>query len=251
MGFVPRTGFLSVGPTVNYQFFPKKPSVARKIVSSRISLSYDMVYNREDWRMVDRSHELQYYVQFQGQSGIGAEAALDYTYLFFPFDPTNSGGQELPEGSDYSYPSVRIFYDSDLRKKFYYGLGLETGRYFNGNRSSLEGSLNFRWQPYGIIALTFNYNDIHLPDPYNDADFWLVGPRAELSFSRSLFFSLFLQYNTQANNVNINGRFQWRFQPVSDLFLVYTDNYFSDGFFANPRGKNRAIVLKVTYWLNI
>jgi hypothetical protein len=102
-----------------------------------------------------------------------------------------------------------------------------------------------------ILALTFNHNNIDLPDPYSDADFWLIGPRAELSFSRSLFFSVFLQYNTQADNVNINSRLQWRFQPVSDLFLVYTDNYFSEDFFMNPRGKNRALVLKVTYWLNL
>jgi hypothetical protein len=51
--------------------------------------------------------------------------------------------------------------------------------------------------------------------------------------------------------VNINSRLQWRFRPVSDLFLVYTDNYFTDQFFQNPNVKNRALVLKVTYWLNL
>jgi hypothetical protein len=250
-GFVPRTGFLSIGPTVNYRFFPKRPGVAEKVVFSQVSVSSDFVFNRSDWRLVDRSHELQYYFEFQGQGGVGAEAALDYTYLFFPFDPTNSGGEELSEGTDYSYPSIRVFYDSDRRKNFFFGLGAEAGGYFNGERISFNGSLNYRWQPYGILALTFNHNNIDLPDPYSDADFWLIGPRAELSFSRSLFFSVFLQYNTQADNVNINSRLQWRFQPVSDLFLVYTDNYFSEDFFMNPRGKNRALVLKVTYWLNL
>jgi len=28
--------------------------------------------------------------------------------------------------------------------------------------------------------------------------------------------------------VNINSRLQWRFKPVSDLFIVYTDNYFAE-----------------------
>jgi hypothetical protein len=60
-----------------------------------------------------------------------------------------------------------------------------------------------------------------------------------------------LQYNTQANNVNINSRLQWRFRPVSDLFLVYSDNYFTDQFFQNPNVKNRALVLKATYWLKL
>lgn len=45
----------------------------------------------------------------------------------------------------------------------------------------------------------------------------------------------------------INTRLQWRFRPVSDFFLVYSDNYFADNFV----GKNRAIIAKLTYWLNL
>ena len=53
--------------------------------------------------------------------------------------------------------------------------------------------------------------------------------------------------NNQINNMNINTRFQWRFAPVSDFFLVYTDNYTSDAF----NIKDRSIVAKLTYWLNL
>jgi hypothetical protein len=56
-----------------------------------------------------------------------------------------------------------------------------------------------------------------------------------------------VQYNTQLNNLNLNTRVQWRFAPMSDVFLVYTDNY--DATMLQIR--NRAIALKVTYWLNI
>jgi len=128
---------------------------------------------------------------------------------------------------------------------------LNGGQFFNGNIVQVEGALFYRLQPYGIFGISFTYSDIKLPEPFNSASFWLVGPRAELAFSRSLFFSTFVQYNTQANNVNINSRLQWRFRPVSDLFLVYTDNYLSEQFFADPTVKNRALVLKVTYWLNL
>jgi hypothetical protein len=41
---------------------------------------------------------------------------------------------------------------------------------------------------------------------------------------------------------------------VSDLFIVYTDNYFY-AFDTQPTEnftpKNRAIVIKLTYWLNL
>ena len=38
------------------------------------------------------------------------------------------------------------------------------------------------------------------------------------------------------------------YKPMSDLYLVYTDNYFTSPFLKN---KNRAIVFKLNYWLNI
>jgi hypothetical protein len=100
-----------------------------------------------------------------------------------------------------------------------------------------------------------SYNRIHLPEPHTSADFWLIGPRAELAFSRNLFISAFLQYNTQANNFNVNTRLQWRFAPVSDVFFVYTDNSFAEAIPHTPvqffSPKNRAWVLKVVYWLNV
>jgi len=110
------------------------------------------------------------------------------------------------------------------------------------------------------LSIVANYTKINLPAPYCDADLWLIGPRAELSFSNKVFLNTFLQYNNQANNFNINARFQWRFRPVSDFFIVYTDNYFaSDDPVSMINGrpvtafmpKNRAIVAKLTYWFNL
>lgn len=252
VGFVPRTGFLNYGPRITYNIFPKNPWLAKRIILIGLTAGTEFTLNKaNDFRVTDRSLTPSVSLEFPGRSKFFVSANQEYTYLFFPFDPTNSGGQPLPVDSDYTYHSIGFGFDSDVRKRFYYDIGVSTGQYFNGNIFQMEGSFSYRWQPYGILALSYTYNDIRLPDPYNSANFWLVGPRAELSFSRSLFFSTFLQYNTQANNVNINSRLQWRFRPVSDIFLVYTDNYYSDQFFQDPRTKNRALVLKVTYWLNL
>lgn len=252
MGFVPRTGFFSSGPGLARVFFPKNSKIARRVIAYGLELTTDFVFNTNDeFRLVDRNISPGVFAEFPGQSQFSANYVHDYTYLFFPFDPTNSGGEMLPEGTEYAYGSVRLGYNSDLRRNFYFDAGLQHGAYFNGRISRLNGSFSYRLQPYGIFALSYNYNNIRLPDPYNSANFWLVGPRAELAFSRSVFFSLFLQYNTQINNVNVNARLQWRFRPVSDIFIVYTDNYFSEGFFSAPAPKNRALVLKATYWLNL
>jgi hypothetical protein len=104
--------------------------------------------------------------------------------------------------------------------------------------------------------MDFSYNGIRLPEPYNDADHFLIGPRVDLTFTDKLFWTTLVQYNSQIENLNINSRLQWRFAPVSDLFLVYTDNYFAETnvngeFFSIGQPRLRSIVLKLTYWFNL
>jgi hypothetical protein len=47
--------------------------------------------------------------------------------------------------------------------------------------------------------------------------------------------------------VNLNARFQWRYKPASDFFIVYTENYLPQSLVS----KSQALVFKFTYWLNI
>jgi hypothetical protein len=100
-------------------------------------------------------------------------------------------------------------------------------------------------QPYALATLNVAYNKINLKEGQNTI--FVVGPRMEVTFSKSLFWTTYVQYNTQFDNLNINSRFQWRFAPVSDFFLVYSDNYDTE----LGGVKNRTIVAKLTYWLNL
>jgi hypothetical protein len=77
-------------------------------------------------------------------------------------------------------------------------------------------------------------------------ELWLVGPRLDVTMTNKLFFTAFAQYNEQMDNFNLNTRFQWRYRPASDFFIVYTDNYFPGGL-----ARNRSLVIKLTYWWNI
>ncbi|MGD1960519.1 MAG: hypothetical protein ACFB2Y_16790 [Fulvivirga sp.] len=145
-------------------------------------------------------------------------------------------------------------FDSDARKKFFYELRTRSGEFFNGTRWNLNGSVGYRYQPYGFTTIDFSVNRIILPEPYNTETLLLIGPRMDLTLTKKLFLTTFFQYNSQIENMNINTRLQWRFAPVSDLFLVYTDNYFAyqtDNFIRFGGSKSRAITFKMTYWLNL
>jgi len=144
----------------------------------------------------------------------------------------------------YSFGFLTLKYASNFLLPFSWGLSVDHGGYYNGTRTTVTGNIKYRRQPWGNFGVDFTYNDITLNDikirPF------IVSPTIEFAFSNNLFWTTFLQYNTQIKNFNLNSRFQWRFKPLSDIYLVYTDNYFTDGFIA----KGRSLVFRISYWLN-
>jgi len=255
VGFVPRRGLVRAEGNVGFIFFPKG-RLSALINNFRFGPDWDVFYGVTRKRISDWDAGLFGRVQFQNSASINFMLFRnDYTYLFSPFDPTNTRGVPLPAATGYQYRSTRVGFSSNQRKKIYYQLQTRFGQYFNGQIHSVQSTINYRLQPYGIISIDGNYTRIKLPAPHSSVHLYLVGPRFDLSFSRSVFFSTFLQYNNQVNNFNVNARFQWRFKPVSDFFLVYTDNYFAtaDQVLGAQafQPKNRAVVAKLTYWLNL
>lgn len=241
-GFARRNDFNRFAQSIWYNFYPDSRIVNRH----GPGFDTDNIWN-QDYGTTDRDLNLMYRIQFKNTALFNMRLRHDYVYLFFSFDPTNTGGVELSEGSEFGFYSVIANYSSDARKKFFYNLSTRSGEYYNGTRANMDSELGYRIQPYGIISLVTNVNRLRLPFPYNDADLLLIGPKFDVTLSKSLFITTYFQYNNQINNVNVNARLQWRFKPVSDIFLVYTENYLPETFYS----RNRSLIFKATYWLNI
>lgn len=248
VGFVRRAGFNQVRSTTYYNFYP-----AKGIIQSHApGFDFD-VLDANDYGVTDWDFNFLYRINFRNTARFNMRLRRQYTYLFNSFDPSGSEGEELAEDTDYAYNFIIASFSSDQRKPFFYNLSTSSGEYFNGSRINLEGTLSYRFLPYAITSVNFEYNRIRLPEPYNDADLFLIGPRFDITFTRSIFWTTFIQYNSQINNVNVNTRFQWRYSPVSDLFIVYSDNYLAgtnDRFIDFNQPKYRALVVKLTYWFN-
>lgn len=244
IGFVRRQGVWRFEPFGEYIMYGDNNSpIARHGPSVYLNIYKDLDFND-----IDRNLQLTYQFEFKNTVRVEGGWRRDFVKLVDGgFDPTGTEGKELEENSTYNYGSFFAFFSSDRRKAFNFNVNTSYGDYFIGTRFQLGGGLTYRFQPYGSIQLTADYNDIQMPETYNDAQLLLLGVRTDISFTKSLFLSTFLQYNEQADNVNINARLQWRFKPVSDIFLVYTDNYFPNTF----EVKSRALVFKMSYWLNL
>lgn len=263
MGYVPRRGIINVYRPVTLILNPRNPKIAKYINAYGISVEGSDVLDLNGKRL-DGETPISFYFNTPGGAKFSAGYYMAFTHLFNEFDPTNASDNPNPDFNkdikplpigDYRYQTVFVNFETTKRKNLFGEILYYGGEYFNGKTHVVEASVNYRIQPLGTLAMDLNYTDIIMPKPYNTVKYWLVGPKAELSFNKSLFFSTFFQYNTQTNNTNINSRLQWRFKPVSDLFLVYTDNYFAQEisqYRIQPwTPKNRALVLKITYWLNV
>jgi hypothetical protein len=181
-------------------------------------------------------------------SQFGLGYSNSFVFLNNPFDPTSTEGAiELPGNQNYNFNTVNFSYRSNRANVFAYEGNSSIGSFFNGSRFSAEGEFTLRIQPKVRLSLNVNYDKISLPDPFPSADLWLVSPRVGITFSKSIFWSTLIQYSNQRDNLGINSRLQWRFAPLSDLFIVYNDNYAVNLF----EPKFRSINLKLTYWLNI
>ena len=104
-----------------------------------------------------------------------------------------------------------------------------------------------------FIFPEIEYDNVSLPEPFSSAKLFLFSPRMEFTFSKKLYLASLIQYSNQSRNLSLNARLQWRFAPLSDLFLVYNDNYFTEERYHSifiPRVKNRSINFKITYWLD-
>lgn len=186
-------------------------------------------------------------MRFQSLAQLTLSQKNKYVYLFNDFDPTRTKGEKLKAGTSYYNNTVELRFQSNPRKAFNVNLRTEFGDYYTGTIATFRGEMGLRMGYKANVSMNFSYNKIELPEPQNDAELFLIGPRIDITFTKSLFWTTFIQYNNQIDNLNINTRVQWRFAPVSDFFVVYTDNYFPGDFLP----KQRSLVLKLNYWLNL
>ncbi len=233
-----RLGYTQISQLFVYNFFPGKETSKYNLHGPRVSTR---VFLNTDGSLNASVAGFFYFFDFRNQN------ALELSYINeknnLPFDSFIVGSIPFPKGS-YSYDSFGFWFRTNPRRQLSGSIASNYGSFYEGTRFSSESEMNYRIQPWGNFGLRYEFNDIRLPENLESAQLHLLGATSEISFSNKMFWTTFLQYNTQADNFNINSRFQWRYLPMSDLFLVYTENYFPQ----NLSIKNRGLVLKLTYW---
>jgi hypothetical protein len=236
-----RLSYWRFEPISHYYWYPKK-----SIINKLGPTLYIDHYRNEQFIATDLQLQPGFNIFFSNTSSLVFYHNYLYTKLNFPTDVTFSGRPELLPAGNYYYNNAFIQFRSNTRKLITTSLSFNYGSYYSGNKFSFGGDIAYRLQPYAIFSINYTRDQIYMPYLTKSVDLDLISPRIEMSFTRSLFLTTFWQYNSQSKNINFNGRLQWRFKPMSDLFFVYSDNYENNDFSI----KNRAIVLKFVYWFS-
>ena len=226
-----------------YRVFPKDKTY--KIDYYGIAWSGNL-YTHPDLSYQEHNLQIALSAQWLNQNRLSFAWGNYAPVLFFPFE-INGLDESLPAGL-YRGRGIETEFQTGLRGNFFGKAKIRYGGEYSGRKLSLGTEIFYRSPPWGLFAVNLSRESLtDFPEEYGAADFTLIGSKCEISFSRNLSLTGFLQYNTQLENFNINTRLHWRLKALSDLFIIYTDNYTSDSL----RVKNRALVLKFSYRIGL
>jgi len=235
-----RVGYKDAYANISKRIFLKTGKVGR----IEFSLDGFLVFNADN-SFSENENSFKINTEYRNSSGFKMTFTNSNLDLLYPTKPGN--GIPIPTGN-YKYNQFNLMYYSDMRKMFSWNTMLTLGQYYNGDITGLGAGVMWRNQPHLTFSLNAEIDKIQLPKIYGNNNLILIAPKLEYNFNTKLFWTTFVQYNTQQNNFNINSRLQYRYKPMSDFFLVYTDNYFTDPVIKN---KNRAVIFKFSYWFNL
>ena len=161
-------------------------------------------------------------IRFKNRSYVYMSILNRIENLAYNFDVLQNGNFIAPD--EYIYTYGRVGYWSPTNKKLYYAVKFEYGQFYSGTRLNPLLVLSYRLLPRAVLSASYEINDVNLND-LGKKTFHLTRITSEIYFNNRLNWTTYLQYNTQANNFNINSRFQWEYRPLSYVYLVLSNNY--------------------------
>lgn len=240
-----RIGYNFIFTNGNFRFFPKAGRFHWLNLSEFGFYNFTVINPNSSLNEESGGVNYNLYLKNTATFQISVDHSTSHVPVPFKFDDKDLNESPALPAGPYAYTTAGMKWSSDSRKPFQVEGNFNGGQFYNGMQWSAALGLRLRAQPWGNFSMKFQYNKLQFPTPFNSVELFNITPRVELFFNRNLNWTTFVQYNTQADNFNINSRLQWRYRPMSDLFVVFTDNYMVKQW--GPR--NRSFVIKWSYWL--
>jgi hypothetical protein len=188
------------------------------------------------------TRELEFESEAELQSGDEVAVSVENTNEYLPEPFEISDGIELPVGR-YEWNSVRMDVRSFEGRTVSGSVSVGLGGFYSGTNTSLELSTTVRAGKHLSFSPDYEMNDVSLDEGAFRTH--LVGLRANVSFTRNLLTSAFLQYNSEGELTAVQVRLNYILRNIDNFYLVYTDTHYIGGPFDGR--SNRAVVAKITH----
>ncbi len=234
-GFVARRGVRQGFVTVGAHPQPAIPHVRELNPYVDVNLFSD-----PGWALESREIKPGLGVAFLDSGILTMEYTASYERLA---EATPIAGVAVPEG-EYDFGAFTTSYQSNLGRKLGGKISVTRGGFFDGDRTSVTGSVTLRPSAHLFVEGTAQRNRLTLAGRAFDAN--LFGGRVRYAYDTRTFLSAFVQYNESSDQLQTNIRFNLIHAPLSDVFLVYSERRDRHPEPGDAALVDRAITLKVT-----
>ncbi|MEL7423610.1 MAG: DUF5916 domain-containing protein [Bacteroidota bacterium] len=165
------------------------------------------------------------YVWFKDNSFLEFSLTPTWQNINFDFAPL---GLEI-EQDRYFYTRYVLRYNTDRSKKWSLDLRLNGGKFYDGQRNSVQGSIRLAPIPHAALTLDYEYNrltEIGLENRKLETHLTTIGSRFALNPRVQL--SAFYQYNSFDEQGRWNIRGSWEYRPLSFVYLVFNSRLIDD-----------------------
>jgi len=245
VGFAIRQDFTFGGGTLQYKRFQGPQSLFRSIEVQNVG---DVYVSNADRRV--ESASIQPSVRFEMKTGANINIQVKNSYESVHEAFQLSGGPEIPIG-DYWFHEGQVRLESPRGGLFRPNATMAAGTFYDGWRVFLQGGA--AWNPSLHLELGGNYqlNVIRFSDRNESLNAHVVAFRIQTALDVHLSFSTLLQYNSTADDVDLNSRLRYNFREGNDLWLVYNEGFNTDrDGLTGPRrpfSQRRTLMVKYTH----
>ncbi|MCC7124678.1 MAG: carbohydrate binding family 9 domain-containing protein [Acidobacteria bacterium] len=240
MGFIPRVDIRATKARAAWTPRPRWRGVRQMLFSSQVEYFED-----HRGRVNSRTQSLE--AQMQRQDTSSARVTLKRE-VDNPLIPFAAAGTSIVPGA-YQWTTAQFNVVTNQARRVYGSATVDVGGFYNGERQSIQGAVNFIIGRTLLFEPNYTRNRITLPgrDVYTSN---VLNVRVSHSFSPNLFLKGFAQFNDDRRTASFNFLFWYIYKPGSDLYIV-----FNQGWDANTpvpqhyNVRNRSLAVKMTYWL--
>lgn len=241
VGFVERTGFRRLQPSVGYAILADNISWIREL---EWGIRYEHLTDL-DFKLLTQQLRFELLeLTLESGDSFSISTGREYERLQRPFDIKRDGSVIIPR-DEYTNWSATLRARSAGFRRISASARFDFGGYWSGTRNRINLELEIRPLPGFSLSPEYIHTNIDLREGSFSTD--LLRFEGNFDFTNNLFLTTRIQFDNLSNLLGLNTRFRWILQPGSDLYLVYNQNWLREFDQFNSLQRTGAIKLSYSY----